>query len=119
MSDITIDVTEIRRLASLLDRAADTAPEDARDELQDVAQQVLTDGISNAQGMALTGELASSVRLSMEGDSARIYSNVRQAFFLEYGSPNTGGPRPWLSEPAERGSTELLKRMSKIGDPLK
>lgn len=114
----TVDVSEIQRLAALFDKAASKIPNDARHELENAARQVQTEAISNAAGMAWTGALAESVELTMGDDSARIEANVREAFFLEYGSPNTGAPRPWLSGPAERGAAELEDRLGKIADPL-
>ena len=118
MSGITVDVSEIRQLAHLLAVAADAARDESEEALREVAMKVAAEARSNASGFADTGELpAGAVQLQVSGSGARIYADVRQAFFLEYGSPNTGAPRPWLSGPAERGSTELLKRMAKIAEP--
>lgn len=118
MSGITIDVSEIRELAHLLGAAADATFEEASEAVDEVAHQVHAEARANAASFhtASTGELAGSVDVQVTGTGARIFSNVRQAYFLEYGSPKTGAPRPWLTEPAERGSTELLKRIAKAGD---
>ena len=65
-----------------------------------------------------TGELASEVSTDMgPGLTGRVYANVRQAWFLEVGSPNTGAPRPWLSEPAERSQERLYAHIIRVAKP--
>jgi hypothetical protein len=54
----------------------------------------------------------------VNGTAARkwIGAPVRQGFFLEYGSPTTGGPRPWLTGPAREGANQLLDELARIGE---
>jgi len=117
VSGITIDVSEIKQLEKLFGTAAKASSVGAEKALRDVTVKVAGEAVANALSFhtASTGELAAAVEHQVSGTGARVFADVRQAFFLEYGSPTTGGPRPWLTEPAERGSTELLTRLSKLG----
>jgi hypothetical protein len=42
----------------------------------------------------------------------RVFAEVREAAFLEYGSPNTGAPRAWLTGPARKAIDELFAELS-------
>lgn len=117
-SGIVIDTSELDELAALLRRAADAAPDKADEALGKVVLTVHGAAVRNAAGFntASTGELAAAVDYDRSGNSRRVFADVRQAYFLEYGSPKTGAPRPWLSGPAERGSLALLRAMAEVGE---
>ena len=50
-------------------------------------------------------------------NAVRVQSNTRGGFFKEFGSPHTGGPVPWITEPAERAAEKLAEELAKAGDP--
>lgn len=85
------------------------------------SQRLFADAVANAQQMADTGELARSVRIDATHRNNEagymIGAAVRQAFFLEYGSPNTGAPRPWLTGPANRELEGLAAQLGKEAEP--
>lgn len=120
---VIADLSELDNLARLLDEARETARRIPEVHLRTAARQVLVEAVANAQGMADTGELARSVRLSEHGVASAgqsayvIGANVRQAAFLEYGSPNTGPPRPWLTAPAYKAMDSMAARVLKEASP--
>lgn len=120
-AQVSADFSQLRQLERLLDEARRKASTIPNTILAPAARRVFTESVANAQGMADTGELASSVRLEQtlteSGPGYRIGADVRQAFFLEYGSPNTGAPRPWLSAPAQRAVTDVLTAASRVMAP--
>jgi hypothetical protein len=114
---VTLDTSDLERLGALLDAAARSAPV-ASDALLDVhGLRVLADATANAGSYtkASTGELRGAMFYERHQGVRRIGSNVRQAFFLEYGSPKTGAPDPWLSGPAERETEQMLASMAQVG----
>lgn len=117
MAYISIDTSDLDRLAGLIEHAANGALRNADEALGRVVVEVHGEAVRNAAAFNKdsTGELAAAVSYDTTGNSRRVYANVRQAFFLEYGSPNTGPPRPWLSGPAEKGSDRLLMELAKAG----
>lgn len=120
MSDVTVDTSELDELEAILQRAAERTTKERARALREAGEGVAREARANASSWftkASTGELAASIETAQRGVSEyRVFANVRQAFFLEYGSPNTGGPRPWLSEPAEKGAERLLTELGKAGD---
>lgn len=114
MTSLHADFRALRELEQFLDQAERRAQTVPPLRLAAAAQGVYLDAMSNASAMADTGELARSVQMERLNDGAyRIGADVRQAFFLEYGSPNTGAPRPWLSSPARSAQMQVLSDMSK------
>lgn len=119
---VSFDTSQIKKLSKLIDDTRRKTSMVAPQVLTSAANRVFVDAVANAQGMADTGELASSTRIQRsDADGALlgfwIGADVRQAFFLEYGSPNTGAPRPWLSSPAMRGQIEALSAIQKAAGP--
>ena len=113
--DVGIDVSELGDLAGMLSRAAERPRAERAAALDKVAHQVQSEATAIASTYTKgTGKLAESIELSGTPLSRRIFANVREAFFLEFGSPNTGPPRPWLTGPAEKGAKELFDELGKI-----
>lgn len=113
----TIDVSDIVYLASLLERAADLAPEEAENLLDQVVPRVAAEARATAASYPhATGETAGSIGYDTFGDTRRVWAASRAAWFLEYGSPNTGAPRAFLSGPAEEASRYILEHMAEVGD---
>jgi len=112
------DFTALREIEDAAAKAARDATTVSTIVLASVANRVFVDAVANAQATALTGELARSVQIERtnrgSADAYMIGAPVRQAFFLEYGSPNTGAPRPWLSAPALKGQDELASHLDKV-----
>ena len=117
MATITVDDSEIKALTRMLRKAGEGCADDADDALDRVVKDVYAEARTNAAGFrtASTGELLGALDYDRSGFTRRVYADVRQAFFLEYGSPTTGAPRPWLSGPAERGSARLAVELAKVG----
>lgn len=112
------DFTDIRRLENEIARAANGALSGAADALDRIVPRVAEEARANAASFPHgTGELARSVEYDTSGLTRRVHAPVRQAFFLEYGSPNTGAPRPWLTGPAESGQNELVRLIGEAGAP--
>ena len=110
---VHIDVSELHRLAGMLTTTAAAAPAKATVAVQRTVDQVHAAAISGAP--VATGELQASIQKEGAGLEGRVWSDTRQAYFLEVGSPNTGPPRAWLTGPAEDGSHELLVSMRIVG----
>lgn len=116
-SRVTIDASEIDELRSLLGAAANAAPGAADEALDIIVPQVYREAMTTVAGYPMaTGETAASMGFDTRGFGRRIWAGTKQGALLEYGTPTTGGPRPWLTGPAERGSMELLRHMAKIGE---
>lgn len=115
--DITWDASELDDLAGILQRARDRPPAERAQALDRAANRVRGEAIANAQSYTHgTGALASSIETNGTATYRRVFSDVREAFFLEAGSPSTGAPRAWLTGPAQRGADDLLVELGKIGD---
>lgn len=117
MATVTIDTSDLTRLAALIEAAAKAAPKDADAALDRTVDWVVEKARANAEAIRLTGDLAEGVQADTTGITRRIFSPVRQAAFQEYGSPNTGPPNPWLTGPARLGSMRLLQEMVRMGHP--
>lgn len=117
MSDISIDTSDLDRLVGLLEAAADRVDNKASDALRDITGRIASEARATAGGYPHgTGALAAAVEYTTTGLESRVFADVREAFYLEYGSHNTGAPRPWLSEPTERGARDLADKLGKAGD---
>jgi hypothetical protein len=117
---ITIDASEIRVLEHKLGQAAADMHREAGNEVQKTARQVAAEARGIAGGYPHgTGALAAAVRVTGSGLNATVGADVREAFYLEVGSPNTGAPRPWLSGPAERHQRDLEDQLAKAADPFR
>lgn len=115
---ITVDMSEIDDLVRLLAVAAEQAPINADHALDIVVPEVWREAHANAKAFhkRSTGELAGSLDHDTSGQVRRVFAPVKQAALLEYGTPNTGAPIPWLTGPGERGSKRLLEMMAEAGD---
>lgn len=115
---ISFDTSDLEHLTELLETARERSWKERTAALKRIAKQVREEATENARAYrkASTGELVANIE--QDGTPARqwIGAPVRQAFFLEYGSPNTGGPDPWLSGPARKGANQLFAEMARIGD---
>lgn len=114
--DVGIDVSELGDLAGMLSRAATRTHAERAAALDKVAHQVQSEATAIASTYTKgTGALASSIEVGGTPVSRRIFADLREAYFLEFGSPNTGPPRPWLTGPAEKGARELFDELGKMG----
>lgn len=116
--DITFDTHEIDDLnKKLIEASIRVARERARG-LSRAAEAVRTQAAATARSYPhATGALADSVEVSGTDLSKRVGSTLREAFFLEFGSPTTGGPRPWLTGPARTEINHLFDDLSKAAMP--
>jgi len=112
---VSVDYSQINRLREKFAHQAEAMPKIAEDEVDDIGEEVASEARGIAAGYPKgTGALAAAVRVIRVGSAVvSVGAAVREAFYLEVGSPNTGAPRPWLTGPATRALEELLERMSK------
>lgn len=117
MSD-GVDFSDLHRLEAQWRDEAKRLPDDAEDDVDEVVQEVASEARATAAGYPKgTGALAAAVRIVRVGAAAyTVGAAVREAFYLEVGSPNTGGPRPWLTGPAQRALDELVGKIGKRWD---
>lgn len=115
---ISVDLSDIVALTAMLGKAAVAAPLKADAILDSEVPKVHAAAVSNALAFhkRSTGELASVTAYDTSGNSRRVYAPVKQAAFLEYGTPNTGAPNPWMTGPAEAGSRRILTQMAEAGE---
>lgn len=116
-ADITFDTTEIDGLADLLATARERPHKERADDLTQTADSIATKSraIVATYQKDSTGLLGESIQVEGTPVHKRIFADVREAFFLETGSPNTGGPRDWLTGPAQEGIDEMFERLSRAG----
>lgn len=117
---LTVDTSEIDALAALLAGAAPRMETDTTRVMDQVASSVVA--AAKASVPVASGELRDSVQVERQGGKGYrvryIHAEPRQGYFLEYGSPTTGAPRPWLSGPAQRGAMVLHDELMRVADPL-
>ncbi len=114
--DITFS-SDVDGLTKLLETARVRSYTERTKVLKRIAEDVAAKASATARSYPhATGTLADAVEVDGTPASKRIHADVREAFFLEYGSPSTGGPRPWLSAPARDGANQLLAELANIGE---
>lgn len=114
----TLNTSDLGRLTRMLDRAADQVDNRAEDAVREVTGRIADEARSTAASYPKgTGALAADINEDTSGLEARVFTNQREGFYLEYGSPNTGAPRPWLTEPTERGARDLEDKLGEAGAP--
>jgi len=120
-SGIQVDMSDLELLERLLADAERAIAVDAVRIVQRAANRVERESKQTASSYNGTGELSRSIkqlgRSDPSGATVAVGAQVRQAFFLEYGSPNTGAPRPWLSGPAERAQEDILIDLAREAKP--
>lgn len=115
--NITFD-HDLDELEALLEAARSRPYRDRVKALDAAANRVADEASRIARSYpSATGELADAVDITGTPASRIIGANVRQAFFLEYGSPNTGAPRAWLSGPARAEVNQLLLDLAAAAEP--
>ena len=111
---ITFDTSELDDLNNMLSRAAAKVVGVRGAGLARTAEAVKSQAAQTARNYPhATGALADSQTVSGTQLTKRVGSTLREAFFLEFGSPTTGGPRPWLTGP---GRTEITKLLEELGE---
>lgn len=115
---ISVDVSQLLELAHILGEVATRPKREAASAHAEVAGKVASEAKANAASYrkAGTGRLAASIQTKADSSGATIWANPREAFFLEYGSPNTGPPRRWLSGPAEDHVAELGEKLQTLAE---
>lgn len=119
-ANISFDTSEIDNLNELLTNAASRVDKERVSALARTADTVRSQAAATARGYtkAGTGALADSVTVSGTPLTKVVGSPLREAFFLEFGSPTTGGPRPWLTAPARTEITKLLHELGDMAEPF-
>lgn len=113
---IDFDFSQVDRLANDLTKAAATITAEAETKvLEPTGRQVLADTM--AASPRLTGELAASWYMKSELGARVITSDVRQAFYQEFGT-SRHPPQPSLFPAADRGEDQMTERLADIANPL-
>ena len=112
---MSVDYSQINRLRDKFARQAKAFPKVTATEVSAAGDETAAEAKGIAGGYPKgTGALAAAVQVTRAGGGVvSVGAAVREAWYLEVGSPNTGAPRPWLTGPAVRALDELLDRMSK------
>lgn len=117
-ANVQYDSSELDNLNVLLAAAAARVDRVRARGLATAAQNVRAAGEATARAYPKgTGALADNVTVSGTALTQVVGSDLREASFLEFGSPNTGAPRPWLTAPAHAEMTQLLKDLGEAGSP--
>lgn len=115
---VLFDPSGLDDLEGFLAGAAARVAEVRREGLDHAASAIRDKASATASSYPhATGALAADVSVSGSGLSKKVGSNLREAFFLEFGSPTTGGPRAWLSEPARNEMSRLLVELGAAAVP--
>lgn len=116
--DVFADFSALDDLNRLLEAAVKRTAKARADELNKTAEKVRDQAAAIAASYPKgTGALAANVTVTGTALTRRVGSDLREGWFLEFGSPNTGAPRPWLTGPAGRGAEELLAELGKAAAP--
>lgn len=117
-ANVTFDTSELDDINTMLSRAAAKVDTTRARGLEQTANSVRDQAAATARSYAhASGALANDVSVSGTPLTKVVGSTLREAFFLEFGSPTTGGPRPWLTAPARTEITRLLEELGKAAIP--
>jgi hypothetical protein len=117
-AEITFDTSELDDLNAMLTRAAAKVDKTRAAGLMRTAQSVRDQAAATASSYPhATGALADDLSISGTPLTKRVGSTLRESFFLEFGSPTTGGPRPYLTGPARTEITRLLEELGRAAIP--
>lgn len=115
---VTADTSDIDELNKVLSEAAARVDKERAVALTRTAHKVRDIAVATVRGYTKgTGALADNVVIGGTPLTRTVGSELREAAFLEFGSPNTGGPRPWLTQPAHLGMTALLNELGAAAEP--
>lgn len=115
---VTFDTSELDNLNGLLGEAITRVDKERASALSHHAELVASTARATVRGYTKgTGVLAEDISVTGTPLTRVVGSPLREAFFLEFGSPNTGAPRPWLTGPARVEMTELLKELGHAAEP--
>lgn len=112
---VSIDNRDLGVLTQIINRAAVEAPRESERALTRAVEKVHALAVSNASRIRDTGELMESIDFDTSGNTRRVWSDTRQAWFQEVGSPTTGDPNPWLTGPARATLPDLLADVVELG----
>ncbi len=111
------DMSEVARLAADIDKAAARIKPDAERKVLDPAARE-TVAEASRRSPRLTGALAASWYSKREGDARIVTSDVRQAFYQEFGT-SVMAPQPSLFPAADKAGDQMTRRLDDIADPLR
>lgn len=116
---ISVDTSDLDNLVGLLEAAIERTPKERAAALLRAGNATEAGARANVATYtkASTGELASTIEHTGTPLSRQVGSTVKQAALLEYGTPTTGAPRPWLTGPADAALDEMLNDLAKAAEP--
>jgi len=109
---ISIDTSEVDRLADMLGDVGMKVAAGAPPLLGQNAERIAT--IARSAAPVLTGELRDSITVSGAGMERTVGSDVRQAFYQEFGT-SVMPPQPWLTPAVEAGLPLLEDGLGELG----
>lgn len=116
---VGFDTHELDDLQHLLSTAASRVAKERSIGLERAADAVRDQAIETARSYPKgTGALADDIEVRGTPLTKSVGSDLREAFFLEFGSPNTGEPRPFLTGPARIEITKLLVELGHTAEPF-
>jgi HK97 gp10 family phage protein len=110
-----IDMSEVDRLVVDFDQHAELIGKLSSDALSDIASTLRDDARSAAP--VESGALRDSIKLRGGAGYRVVYTTVRYARFVEFGT-STMGPRPFLWPAASKAEQALLDALDAAADPL-
>jgi HK97 gp10 family phage protein len=108
-----VDVSELEDLAALLVEAGVKADKISGERLREIATQLRDDAVAAAP--VRTGDLAASIYMRGGKDFRRVGSDIRYAFFVEFGTSDTP-PQPFLFPAARRAEDDLFREFERLAD---
>lgn len=117
-ANIEFDTSELDDLNTMLMTAAARVDKVRATGLARTAETVRDQAAATVRSYPhATGALANDLHVSGTPLTKLVGSTLREAFFLEFGSPTTGGPRPFLTGPARTEITRLLEELGRAAIP--
>lgn len=116
---ISVDTSDLDNLIDQLGAAINRTPKERAAALRRAGDATEAGARANVASYtaASTGELLSTITHHGTDLQRQVGSTVKQAALLEYGTPTTGAPRPWLTGPAESALDDLLSDLASAAEP--
>jgi hypothetical protein len=112
------DASELDDLGELFSTTVARVSRERATRLASHAEAIRSQAATEAAGYRhATGALAEDLRVTGGDVTKRVGSSLREAFFLEFGSPTTGSPRPYLTGPARKEVDALLRELGEAAMP--
>jgi len=115
MASVTFDASEVHRLAADLALAPVHVSAESVEVVAKVARQTQRNAVRFAPH--LTGLLESSIEVRTHGLSAEVYTDLRYAGYVEYGTSDTC-PQPYMRPAADLAADPLADGLGDAGEDI-